>query len=50
MSIIRVGTNKNYAEGWETIFGSKSKRRPAKKVAAKKARKPAKRSKKAKRR
>lgn len=31
MSIIRVGTTKKYADGWDAIFGGK--RKPAKKAA-----------------
>ena len=26
MSIIRIGTTKKYADGWDAIFGNKSKR------------------------
>ena len=32
MSIIRVGTTKKYAEGWDAIFGGK-KKSPTKKAA-----------------
>lgn len=39
MSIVRVGTNQKYAEGWESIFGNK-------KSAAKKATGSAKKAKK----
>lgn len=45
MTIVRVGTTKKYADGWETAFGKgKGKAGPAaKKAAAKKAaKKPAK--------
>jgi len=37
MSIVRVGTNQKFAEGWEAIFGGK--KRTAKKATAKKPKK-----------
>ena len=39
MSIVRVGTNQKYANGWESIFGNKkgAAKKPA--VAAKKTKK-----------
>ena len=33
MSIIRVGTTKKYADGWEAIFGTKSKKASTAKAA-----------------
>ena len=35
MSTIRVGSSKQYADGWENVFGCKKK--PAKKAPAKRA-------------
>ncbi|MGY8768743.1 MAG: hypothetical protein ACKVH8_10010 [Pirellulales bacterium] len=35
MSIIRVGTNKKYSEGWDAAFG-KSSKKSTKKTASKK--------------
>jgi hypothetical protein len=37
MSIIRVGSNAKYADGWSQIFGASTKKRAAKKASAKKA-------------
>jgi hypothetical protein len=38
MSVIRVGSNGSYAEGWEDVFGAaKGKAKPAGKKAGKKA-------------
>lgn len=36
MTIVRVGTNKKYAEGWEAAFGGKRKKK-AKTATSKKA-------------
>lgn len=42
MSVARVGSSKEYAEGWEKVFGGgkspkkKTAKKPTKKVAAKK--------------
>jgi hypothetical protein len=40
VSIVRVGTNKEYSNNWDSIF-SKGKKKPAKPVAAKKSAKSA---------
>lgn len=38
MSVIRTGSNKQYAEGWEKVFGGKTaKKKAVKKAAPKKA-------------
>lgn len=52
MSVIRVGSNGTYADGWDQIFGGNAKKRTGKKAgktsAKKAARKPAKKAGKAK--
>ena len=40
MSIIRIGTTKKYADGWEAIFGHKSKKEGSEKQGTVRARKP----------
>ena len=48
MTIVRVGTNQKYSDGWEKAFGGKKSAKAAAGKASKKAaaRKPAKKSKK----
>lgn len=44
MTIVRVGSNQKYAEGWDQVFGKGKTKKKAAKPAAKKA--PAKKAKK----
>lgn len=48
MTIVRVGTNQKYSDGWETAFSAKKSKSAAGKAKGKKAsaKKPAKKSKK----
>jgi hypothetical protein len=44
MSIVRVGTTKQYSDNWDNIFGGGTRKSSTKKAAAKRARKSTKKS------